>query len=140
MAGRGANARQNLTKPSRRCERPSPPHSRCDLRDAVEITGDAFEIAGDAVDKLRRHLAELHGMRLMASDGTVVNGLGRDRLFSYREEELEKHEESLAASLARRSNEREETRQLLRRAEAKMLEARGFSQAVSVPLIASDCA
>ena len=79
-------------------------------------------------------------MRLMASDGTVVNGLGRDRLFSYREEELEKHEESLAASLARRSNEREETRQLLRRAEAKMLEARGFSQAASVPLIASDCA
>ena len=75
------------------------------------------------------------------------------------------HEESLAASLAQRSNEREETRQLLRAAEAKMLEARGFSQAVGVvnclmiasdypqmleawgfsqavgvPLIASDCA
>ena len=51
------------------------------------------------------------------------------------------HEESLAASLAQRSNEREETRQLLRAAEAKMLEARGFSQAVGVVnclMIASD--
>ena len=53
---------------------------------------------------------------------------------------IRRHEESLAASLAQRSNEREETRQLLRAAEAKMLEARGFSQAVGVPLIASDCA
>ena len=48
------------------------------------------------------------------------------------EEEARWHEESLAASLAQRSNEREETRQLLRAAESKMLEARGFSQAVSV--------